>query len=78
MDDEDERQLRWLLDGLAGGGGAQKNGGEEAAKKRNEERVGVVRYPEISGHHVSGSLKESGTLGPLVQREILAAAAIAL
>jgi len=68
VDDEDERQLRWLLDGLAG----------SDAKKRSEERVGVVRYPEISGHHVSGSLKESGTLGPLVQREILAAAAIAL
>lgn len=38
----------------------------------------MVRYPEIAGHHVSGSLKESGELVPLVQREILAAAATTL
>lgn len=62
VDDEDERQLQWLLDGLA------------SAK----DRVTVVRYPHIAGHHVSGSLKESGELKPLVQREILAAAAVAV
>ena len=61
-EEEDERQLQWLLDGVA------------SAK----DRVTVVRYPDISGHHVSGSLKESGELKPLVQREILAAAAVAV
>ena len=62
MDDEDERQLQWLLNGVAS----------------SENRVTVVRYPDISGHHVSGSLKESGELKPLVQREISAAAAVAV
>ena len=62
VDDEDERQLQWLLNGVASA----------------ENRVAVVRYPDISGHHVSGSLKESGELKPLVQSEIIAAAAVTL
>lgn len=62
MDDEDERQLQWLLAGIASA----------------DKKVAVVRYPDISGHHVSGSLKESGELKPLVQGEIIAATAVSL